>query len=754
MAGGDMNWLDLFHELARRWRRRQRWIAGLRAVAVLVPTAAVATTLAGGGAPPAWALGVAVAGVALAVTAVRGFRRPVDLSTIARHLDAETVELEQSAELLLAEPDALPLVARLQRARLLARLDAGGVAVELPTAAVRSAGWWAAGAMAVAALIPLVGDVTGAQSIGATAAISAPPAELAGEPLAIHRVGARIEPPAYTGRPAREVEGLDLVVEQDAMVTWRVASRGGAVGATLVFDETEPFALEPAPAKRPGAPAGVSGREFVGSRRAEESHLYRLELAADGTRLESDFARLVVQPDRAPEIRVVAPPPFLELSPEEVGGLEIVAEVRDDHGVAGVVIVATVASGFGELVEFRERRLEFDDRSALSDGPPGLRLRRRLDLEALGVRSGVELFFHVEATDRRPPESNRSRSSTHIVRVPGGGPRSVGLSARLPILRVPEFFRSQRQIILDTEKLVAEGPTLTEAEFRRRSEGLGFDQRALRLRYGGLLGEEFSSGRPAGVDSEEGVHEGEELRLEEMESGREDAATEVLEGLGEGMVHEHDSAEIATFFDSEIRAQLKAALAEMWDAEGRLRGIEPRKALPYEFRALRLLKDVQQRSRLYVQKVGFEAPELFPAEKRLSGELGGIRTVRRRRNATTTAGDREAETIAATLAGLRSWRLDGVPPEGLLALAEQAARLLAVRARDDAKVDLGGLGSVRAALAALEGEASVPPETFAAAEAALWNLLPEPEVAPELGAQPSTRLGEAYRRRVAEGTSR
>ncbi len=35
----------------------------------------------------------------------------------------------------------------------------------------------------------------------------------------------------------------------------------------------------------------------------------------------------------------------------------------------------------------------------------------------------------------------------------GGAGPSVALGSGLPVLRLPEFFRSQRQIILDTEKL-------------------------------------------------------------------------------------------------------------------------------------------------------------------------------------------------------------------------------------------------------------------------------------------------------------
>jgi hypothetical protein len=82
-------------------------------------------------------------------------------------------------------------------------------------------------------------------------------------------------------------------------------------------------------------------------------------------------------------------------------------------------------------------------------------------------------------------------------------------------------------------------------------------------------------------------------------------------------------AEDATFFEPELKAQLKAVLTEMWGSELRLRTYKPQEALPYEYKALRLLKDLQQKSRAYVAKTTVKASQL-KLEKRLSGELDKI----------------------------------------------------------------------------------------------------------------------------------
>ena len=88
--------------------------------------------------------------------------------------------------------------------------------------------------------------------------------------------------------------------------------------------------------------------------------------------------------------------------------------------------------------------------------------------------------------------------------------------------------------------------------------------------------------------------------------------------------HKHDIAEDATFFDPETKKQLKATLAEMWKSEGKLRLYKPAEALPFAYNALRLLKDLQQKSRVYVAKTSSKTTPLQPKEKRLTGELDKI----------------------------------------------------------------------------------------------------------------------------------
>jgi hypothetical protein len=69
---------------------------------------------------------------------------------------------------------------------------------------------------------------------------------------------------------------------------------------------------------------------------------------------------------------------------------------------------------------------------------------------------------------------------------------------------LPEYFRSQRQIIIDTEKLLAEKSKKTDKEFGFTSNEIGYDQKLLRLRYGQYMGEEFESAAGGGSMEEGG----------------------------------------------------------------------------------------------------------------------------------------------------------------------------------------------------------------------------------------------------------
>jgi hypothetical protein len=192
---------------------------------------------------------------------------------------------------------------------------------------------------------------------------------------------------------------------------------------------------------------------------------------------------------------------------------------------------------------------------------------------------------------------------------------------------------------------------VTKQQFNFTSNELGFDQKTLRLRYGQFLGEEADSGIPEGFEPEEEEHtdeEGKEIDPTKIGAHEHDTKNEhnlvadkkidlhdhkiqtsvedeKEEDPFKALVHQHDNQEEATFFMVSIKTKLKMALSVMWDAELHLRLYDPAKSLPYQYKALNLLKEISNDSRIYVHRIGFDPPPL-KEEKRLTADLAEVKS--------------------------------------------------------------------------------------------------------------------------------
>ncbi len=678
--------------LAARWNRR--WLAGALAVAVAAGVvSAVLSARLGGLAPgPAAALGGAAALLALGVALIR--RPRLDPRRVARHLDRTIPELEESAELALADEARLPPLERLQRRRVLERLDQVPEP-RLPHRPFRRAIHTTAvllAASATIALWPAAGRSSGPARRPAADHAADP------EPPRITAVEVGIAPPPYTGRRPRRARDWDLDgVEAGARVTWRITVQGTATAAVLVTTAGDSLPL------RPDSPGTM-----VTSLTPDGSRLYQVVAIGPGGRAATGYHRLVVVPDAAPVVTVVRPDLRTTLPPGGPTRVDLEVLASDDYGLTDADIVATLTSGQGEAVRFREQRLAFERREDRPGG--GWLLRRTLDLAALGLGPGDELYFYVTARDGRSPEPNEARSETHFVAIVDTAQTVAADFSGLALDVLPEYFRSQRQIIIDTERLLADRPRITREEFRARSQNIGIDQHLLRLRYGELVGDEEESGDVAGVD----------------ESGQPD-------------VHRHDMEENATLLATGVKATLKAALAEMWEAELRLRTYDPQAALPYEYRALELLKRVQQAARVYVRRTGFEPAPLEPDRNRLTGELDDIASRSRAMDR------RPADTLPAVHAGLAALNSGrGTRGQHIRAL-EAAGREVARLAAEDPARHLETLGALRDLITSLESGGAPCGPCAERAERGLWAALPAPLPAPAAARGGATGVARAYR---------
>jgi hypothetical protein len=425
-------------QLVRNWRRdfilREAFIVG-------------AATLAGAAIAICWSsAAMVVAAAALAVFslafAVRLWVSPrwrIDARQFTRHLDRAFPELEESSTLLLRSPESLTLVERLQRERVAhatQKLEraASGRSFAAPRGLLRIPLWCLTTAL-VLFTGTLLWQVTRDKTEGlSTASVTAPEAatDTTAAPVApeITHAELLITPPAYTGRPARRVAGMNAEVEEGAEIIWAVALDASTENARLVFGERDTLPLR------------QDGETLTSSRIALETALYHVagEFHGGAAWNSRELYSLKVIKDQAPSLKIAEPtlPRTLVDSPRAV---RIEVHVADDYGIADAHLVATVAKGTGEAVKFREQQIAFDAAEPAADAPNGRRYEKALDLAALGLEPGDELYFHVEARDNREPAINSARSETRFivlrgpqqeVSAPGAGVAGVNL--------VPEYF--------------------------------------------------------------------------------------------------------------------------------------------------------------------------------------------------------------------------------------------------------------------------------------------------------------------------
>lgn len=758
------------------WRRR----VAIALAVVLPPLVAAAfATWRWFGASPA--LGLAATVLATLATWLWWRLRGIDLAWVARRLDGRHPELEDSTALVLAPDGAGTRLQRLQRARVGERLEGSSPAdvhEDWPaTAIVLSA--VAALALLLASLARPDGpgtDGAGTSSSGAPDAAAASETRMSGAQL-------RIAPPEYTALPVREQPELSASAPAGSRLQWTLALDPSPEVASLQLFEGATIPMQ------------RRGDRWHAELVLEESQLYRIEVEG-GPALDPRRYRLEAVADQPPRVDVLEPQQNVVYAGPGQVDWQLEFEARDDHGLGPAELVLTLASGSGEQVDFSELRSPLEGRDIGGAGePPRRRYSTRLDLEAMGIGAGDDLVARLEVFDNRRPEAQRSRSASVVLRWPPPAMGDVAGFDGLMQRTMPAYFRSQRQIIIDAEALIAERDALERNRFVSRSNDIGADQQLLRLRYGQFMGEESeggelgtdhdhdhaeasapSSGAPAGSPVAEGgtseraprvsnplfaddaVHQDEtgshgiaadaerdddHGHHDEDDHGHgSDSGPATPGGLGgdaDDVVaqfgHMHDIPEAATLLDPQTRETLRGALRAMWASEGELRIGEPEAALPHAHEALELIKQVQQANRIHLARVGLELPPIDEG-RRLSGDLDGVDD----RSDPIQAADANAVALGELWAALQ--------PDAAEAAAapDFDAAISWVLANRDQVPDPMALVE---AIDAVQGERDCVP-CLDRLRARLWPALSPPAA----GVQPRARIDEAgarYLRRLEPG---
>ncbi|MRW87448.1 DUF4175 family protein [Pseudoduganella sp. FT26W] len=577
------------------WRRRgPQWLAA--AVPLALAICLLPAT------HPAMAVAIAVWGIWAVADGYRWRHRISQQWT--SWLNAAIPSLEDSSDLLAV--DATTPIARLQQQRLQARL-----ASALTDDDYRSIAHTRAGYIILPLALSLLTAGAAAAWHGRQAASSAPPpATQTTKPIVDGEVYLRVTPPAYTGVAVFDTGARDIQIPQYSEVRWCVRNPSGAQPVVELGDG-QTLAIDKDCAKL----------------RVEDSLFWRTR-GASTTRYN-----IRVTPDQPPQVTIIEPTELIHLLQKDAKSVQISVNARDDYAIVRASLHMTLARGSGENIRFSDKEVPLPQ----SSDPKSRSWKKQWTLTELGMEPGDELYFFVRATDNAPDNPHTTQSPTYTLRLPGPEAESLDSTA-LPSLSKPENLRSQRQIIIDTEQLVADlqaHPNMPAATLRSRSESVAADQAALRLRYGQFLGEESSL-----FGDEEHEHEHEHHGSEK--AGGEIA---VMKEFG----HAHDQEDNATIFDPQTKAVLKRALAAMWDAEKSLRAIAPKTALPPEYKALDAIKELQAAERVYLHRTSFVPPAL-KEEKRMTGDIVGAMSYKREQGAASDTVPAEVRDLVQALA--------------------------------------------------------------------------------------------------------
>ncbi|MGY0579369.1 MAG: DUF4175 domain-containing protein, partial [Paraglaciecola chathamensis] len=456
-----------------------------------------------------------------------------------------------------------------------------------------------------------------------------------------------VTPPDYAigfnGFKRNQTQALDIQVLAGSKVQWKLVFSNEPQG------QNQPYSIQINNTQLPleRSPDGNHTASTVVKRAA----VYQI---LDQQRRVLAVHSIKVIPDESPQISFIAPQATItEIKSQNENSKPTIstqAVISDDFALSKVEILASVAKGSGESVKFRDSVFAFDTINTV-DGQQVY--SKEWDLSALGMEPGDELYFSVKAWDNRENQPQLTQSSTKIIRWLAEDIDTV-FSEGTVIDNMPAYFKSQRQIIIDTKALIAQRSSFTEHEFNHTSQELGVAQADLKHKYGQFVGDEVSGITRTMEDgasqqqnneqsNEHGAEEAHEDHSEHEEpaEGSHDAHQHegehgliedksgyqsVIEQFG----HAHGETDVAIFkapggIEQNPRVMMKRAIAYMWQAEGQLRLNRPQDALPFEEQALIWLNRAKKAQRIYVKRLGFEPPPVSE-QRRYQGELTDINT--------------------------------------------------------------------------------------------------------------------------------
>ncbi len=282
---------------------------------------------------------------------------------------------------------------------------------------------------------------------------------------ALH-VTATVQPPAYTRLPAQTLVDPPQVQ----------AVEGSALALTIAV---------------PGDRVAVEhdGASRTLTRGADGRFTDRLTLAKTGFLVISSndggkrIVPLVIAPDALPVVRLTAPGRDLIYS----GGnprIAFDARASDDFGVRDLSLHYTKVSGSGEQFEFKEGTIPLAIARGSAREWRGTASRALAELD---LKEGDMLVYRAVASDARPGDGSAS-SDAFFIEISKLGV-AAGDSFTLPEEET-RYALSQQMLIVKTERLIKQQPSMAAAAVAEAALNLAVEQRMIRTEFVFMLGGE------------------------------------------------------------------------------------------------------------------------------------------------------------------------------------------------------------------------------------------------------------------------
>jgi hypothetical protein len=302
-------------------------------------------------------------------------------------------------------------------------------------------------------------------------------------PLALEKIEAAVEPPAYTRKPLTVVPEGNFTVLEGSRVRFHFTLDRPPAEALLRLSVGDGSPKSPA-SKPIALPLHIEGAELTGELAAVEKDLvYEIHArAADGMELEPARFRIGVQPDRKPSVRFLHPREQIEVTP--IAEVRLHVQAADDLGLAKVGIVYQVGNGPGKTLYLAD----------LPAQPATHTAEVVLALEEHPLTFQDAIGYYAFAEDNRPGRPQRAVTELQFIDirpfkreyqfVKGGSGSCHGASVTLEELIARQRVNLQRTFV-QAERAGAEAEAVrklarTERELAAATEEFtrGIEQRA------------------------------------------------------------------------------------------------------------------------------------------------------------------------------------------------------------------------------------------------------------------------------------